>query len=499
MTRRRLSTILCDTVLGAMFASSLTASSGPSTSLRTQNQAPPRILLDQPLRAVEYQLDRLTNEELVLVERRDSDLRYRPVYFALLTRKNLPAPIREEAVAALTKMDKASRSAVLLGALARIPAEDAATAGKLLELLLGQPADTLRSQRDTFAQAIGGSSGPFVLRGAYGALVIADGKPDQAWQAALGHDGHLIELLRSVRHLGNMELRARLFTPIATLAAGSKDAVTRAEALEALGWTRRDAATFDLLAQEVIKGTDANSRAAAIRSLQLIPERSWPAGAIEPLARAIVTMVRETAADRRTEAAGIEAIQLGERLATALPDEPRRLIRRDLRAMGVKVVRIATVPEQMLFDLKWFAVEAGKPIQIVLENPDAMPHNLVVSAPGSLKEVGTAGGLMPLPTDPDVKPYVPNTPLVLQATRLLSMGETARLNFTAPGKPGEYVYVCTFPGHWIRMYGVMLVVETLEAWEAKPTVPTDPMTNRPFPAQRELTNQKDPPEGGRRF
>jgi hypothetical protein len=26
----------------------------------------------------------------------------------------------------------------------------------------------------------------------------------------------------------------------------------------------------------------------------------------------------------------------------------------------------------------------------------------------------------------------------------------------------------------------MLVVENLEAWEAKPTVPTDPVTNKPF-------------------
>jgi hypothetical protein len=90
---------------------------------------------------------------------------------------------------------------------------------------------------------------------------------------------------------------------------------------------------------------------------------------------------------------------------------------------------------------------------------------------------------MPLPADPAVKPYVPDTPLVLQATRLLNGGETDRLNFTAPAKPGEYPYLCTFPGHFIRMYGVMLVVENLEAWEAKPTVPTDPITGKQFPSR----------------
>jgi hypothetical protein len=129
-------------------------------------------------------------------------------------------------------------------------------------------------------------------------------------------------------------------------------------------------------------------------------------------------------------------------------------------------------------------VPASKPVQILLDNPDAMPHNLVIGQPGSLQEIGTKGGVMPPPVDPDVKAYVPDTPLVLQATRLLNAGETARLNFTAPAKPGQYIYLCTFPGHWVRMYGVMLVVDNLEAWEAKPTVPIDPTTGKPFTAQR---------------
>ena len=206
---------------------------------------------------------------------------------------------------------------------------------------------------------------------------------------ALKHDGHLVALLRSVPQLGNAELRAALFTPVAALAA-SKDAATRAEAFAALGWTRRDAATFDLLAQAVIKDTDPEPRAAAIRSLQLIPQSAWPQGTIEPLARAIVAQVKDTAPGLRTEPAAIDAIQLGEKLAAALPADAGRAVRRDLRAIGVQIVRITAVPEQMVFDLKWFAVEAGKQVQIVLENPDAMPHNLLVGQPGSVREIGNA-------------------------------------------------------------------------------------------------------------
>lgn len=481
-----MSTLLLDAVIGAMLLS-------PQAGV-------PRVLLDQSPRAVEYQLGRLSNDELVRVERRDSDVKYRPVYFTMLTRRGMTRPFRDEALAALVKMDGTSPTRVLLDALAKVPAEGRENAGKqnadtqnadiLLGILLGQPADILRQQRETFlkvsgAQATASASQPLVLRGAYGGMMIADGDPAPAWQAAAKLEGHLVELLRSVPHLGKSdELRAMLFKPVSALLDETKDAGTRAAAVVALAWTRRDTATFDLLAREILQGSDADSRAAAIRSVQLIPEKAWTPATIEPLARAIVAMVKATPPDLRLEASMIEALQLGEKLAAALPEEPRLGVRRDLRALGVQVVRIQAVPEQLIFDLKWFVVEAGKPVQIVLDNPDAMQHNLIISEPGSLQEVGTKGAMVPLPTDPDVKPYVPDTPLVLYASRLLNGGETERLNFTAPAKPGEYVYLCTFPGHWVRMYGVMLVVENLEAWDAQPTVPTDPITNKPFTSQR---------------
>ncbi len=455
----------------------------------------PRVLLDQSPRAVEYQLGRLTNDQLVRVERKDGDLKYRPVYIAILTRSGMARQSRAEALAALVRMDRTSPTRVLLDALARISPGDSQNAethnadthnaDSLLGMLLCQPVDILRPQRETLARAADEASQPPVLRGAYGAMMVADGDPSPAWQAAARREGHLVELLRSVPHLGTSDaLRAALFKPVAALLAESKNPGTRAAAVAALAWTRRDAATFDLLSREILQPADPESRAAAVRSISLIPDHAWTPATIEPLARAIVAMIRETPSDRRTEPPTIEALQLGEKLAAALPEGPRLAVRRDLRALGVQVVRIQTVPEQMLFDLKWFVVQKGKPVQIVLANPDAMPHNLVIGQPGSLQEVATTGGSMPLPTDPEVKPYVPDTALVLHATRLLNGGETERLNFTAPAKPGEYVYLCTFPGHWVRMYGVMLVVDSLEAWEGKPTVPKDPITNKPFASQR---------------
>jgi azurin len=452
-------------------------------------QGAPKILLDQPLRAVEYQLGRLTDDELTLVERKDTDPRYRPVYMALLTRKGVARQYRDEAVTALVKLDKTSPSRVLLDALTRVPEDDPVTTQKLTEMVLAQAPDALRQQRDAFSKAIDDTSTPAsVIRASYGALMLADGKPDAAWTTAASHPGHVARLLDSVQFIpsagAGADLRTQLFAPVSALAATTSDAATRAQALAALGWTRRDRATFDFLVQALSKGADADSRLAAVHSLQVMPEDTWTPASLEPLAKTIIALVGSTPPDRRTEPAVLEAIQFGDRVAGKLTGDTARSVRRELRGLGARVVRIQTILEQLTFDVKWFAVEAGKPVQIVLLNVDAMPHNLVIGKPGSLQELGATGGAMPMPADPTEKAFVPDSPLVLQSTRLLKEGETEQLPFVAPKEPGEYVFLCTFPGHWVRMYGVMLVVESLDAWDASPTVPTDPVTKQPFPSQR---------------
>ncbi len=452
-------------------------------------ESAPRILLDAAPRAIEYQLGRLSNAELIRVERKPDDPRYRLVYYALLTRKGLGREYVDEALAALIKMDKASQTTVLLEALSKIDAEDEETAGKLLKVLLGQPADELRKSRDDLTKAIEGApvapGSPWVLQGAYGGSLLAATEPRAVWDAAAAREGHTVALLRSVPYLGNAkDLRGQLFDPIAAMLANSKEPAVRAAALSALPWTRADTTAFRLIARDVLERSDPEVHAAAIRALQQLPKEAWPAAEIPPLVRALVEGLKATAPDLRTEPSNIDAMQLAEKLADGLPDEARRATRRDLRAMGVQVVRIQTLPEQMSFDLKWFVVEAGKSVQIVFSNPDVMSHNLLVGKPGSLREIATASGQLTISADPNVKSFVPDSPLVLQATRLLNWGETARLGFDAPAEPGEYPFLCTFPGHWVRMYGVMLVVSSLDAWEANRTVPNDPMTNRPFASQR---------------
>ena len=122
------------------------------------------------------------------------------------------------------------------------------------------------------------------------------------------------------------------------------------------------------------------------------------------------------------------------------------------------VVQLKSVKDQMIFNRKEFTVPAGKRIRVVFENTDSMPHNIVIGKPGSLTRMGSEADRMLQDHPAAVKRgYVPDIPEVIAATGLVFPGETEALDFTAPEKPGKYDFVCTFPGHWRIMKGVMTV------------------------------------------
>jgi azurin len=112
----------------------------------------------------------------------------------------------------------------------------------------------------------------------------------------------------------------------------------------------------------------------------------------------------------------------------------------------------------MKYDKISFDVPAGKPVEIVFNNPDFMQHNVVIGAMGSMKIIGAAADAIASDPKGAEMNYVPRIPEVLFSTRLVNPQETITLSFIAPDKPGEYPFVCTFPGHWSVMNGVMKVM-----------------------------------------
>jgi len=142
--------------------------------------------------------------------------------------------------------------------------------------------------------------------------------------------------------------------------------------------------------------------------------------------------------------------------AMAIADREPNLASR-LSSLRVPTIEIAAAPYRMDYDLKEFTVEAGAPVRLVLTNPDDKPHNLVIGVPGSLKEIGRKATLLGTTSRAKGRHYVPNMREVLHWIPIVEPRSSAELVFTAPDAPGDYVYVCTYPGHWTTMNGIMKV------------------------------------------
>jgi azurin len=116
--------------------------------------------------------------------------------------------------------------------------------------------------------------------------------------------------------------------------------------------------------------------------------------------------------------------------------------------------------DQMQFNTKAFEVTTGQKVTLSLKHIGQLPaiamgHNVVILKPGTqlpafAAKCAPAKDHGYIPQDEESKA------LIVAFTKMLGGGETDEITFTAPA-PGEYPYICTFPGHFALMQGVMTV------------------------------------------
>jgi uncharacterized protein len=120
-------------------------------------------------------------------------------------------------------------------------------------------------------------------------------------------------------------------------------------------------------------------------------------------------------------------------------------------------ISLSVIVGQMKFDRTSFTARRGQRVELALTNADDMPHNVVLFRRGTIEmyEKELFGSM----NEPNaqLRGFVPDSPNVLVATRLLNAGESTVVVFDAPAEPGEYPFVCSFPGHWFTMRGVVKV------------------------------------------
>ena len=414
-------------------------------------------------RALSFVLGRMTNAELAAAPGSAA------VYAAQVERAGLDAGTREAALAALAQLNGTTREVEIAAALLRFDEryQDPGTGGELGRLLASSAAADLRKAEGLIARmASKDHTLGSVRRAGLAAKAVMEGSPNGVWrQTEPSTDGRTL-LIDALYLIGDPALRlqfqplvAGLLTPGATaLASNVRTAALRV--LPILGDENAPAHAL-LLAPYVLQESD---RVVATRALLQLPRSAWSGLDAAALSRGILAQATQTAAADRSQQEFVEFTRLGQELAGLLPAKEATPLRRAFRELGVSVFVIKSVREQMRYDTNQIVVQAGKPFEIIFENIDVMPHNLVVVKPGTREAIGNAANVMPPTPDRLGRAYVPAGDDVIAATKMLEPGQKQKLFIQAPRTPGNYEFVCTFPGHWLIMWGTLVVAEDPETW-----------------------------------
>ena len=138
----------------------------------------------------------------------------------------------------------------------------------------------------------------------------------------------------------------------------------------------------------------------------------------------------------------------------ALSKAPARLVPEgydNARRIEVGVLR------GMKFDKKEIEAKAGEQLAIAFTNndPDGLMHNLAVIKPGTRQNILEA--TIALGAKAIEKNFVPDSPALLGSTPQVAPGRRFTLYLTLPATPGDYEFVCTYPGHGQLMWGTLKV------------------------------------------
>ena len=139
---------------------------------------------------------------------------------------------------------------------------------------------------------------------------------------------------------------------------------------------------------------------------------------------------------------------------SALADHHAKL---DPAKADVKIT--VTGNDQMKFDKEALEATEGQVVALTFKNIGKLPvvamgHNLIIVKPGTDQVKFAMSGIS---NKPD---HLPVDKALLEAivakTKVLGPGEEQTIVFKA-GAPGKYPYLCTFPGHFGVMKGILTV------------------------------------------
>ncbi|WP_348073097.1 PVC-type heme-binding CxxCH protein [Dyadobacter sp.] len=352
-----------------------------------------------------YLLPFLSNDELLALPKNHGTL------IEILGRSHMGIKQKEAALSQLSRELELSKTKAMLYALKieNRPAQQ----NEMVGMMLHFDKSELGKHRSEFENLIRTDTIHFMKALSYAAIITAD-ESDRSIQNQIV--SNKADYLKSISILPDKDLQATFFGKIKTMAADVPGI------------------TYPLLMKMTIENpAKTQSVKDFVTSLNQLPETLQRS---EAFANAVVSM---------------------KNMVPQISEKDRKDILALLETMGTIEIKLTAIEAKMAFDKKSMTIPAGRAITLVFENPDLMPHNVVIVKPGTAEKVGEAADAMASLKDGFEKNFVPATTDVLFATPLVNSGKSFRLEFKAPTQPGDYPFICSFPGHWRVMQGVLTV------------------------------------------
>jgi azurin/glucose/arabinose dehydrogenase/type 1 glutamine amidotransferase len=389
---------------------------------------------------------------------------------AILLRTDASDAARLQALAALAAEQKTTVPEALLTLVEnREKLQEGSSLGIMRFLSLQAPQD-LKAVRPRLLKLTASSQVPMLRQSAWAAIATGDQSFDGAWSDAATSTSAKADLLNGIPLVVDSELRATAepkVLPLLSADAKESEDIRNGAIRAAASMPHQQKQIFSAFINLIDRGISVPDASRGINGLQ---RRAWDTAQAGNASIAIVKWARGVPRDQRTDQDYVETVQFASELADLLPADKSAIVRRELKGLKVAVFVINTLREQMKYDTTRVVVEAGKPFEIIFQNNDFMPHNIAIVRPGTRSALGAESGSMsPDQLDKEGRAFMPKSPNILAATKLVDPGQKAVLKMTAPTEEGVYEYFCTYPGHWVWMWGELIVTKDVDAYlEAHP-------------------------------
>lgn len=127
-----------------------------------------------------------------------------------------------------------------------------------------------------------------------------------------------------------------------------------------------------------------------------------------------------------------------------------------IRAAPGSTVTLGTLGDELAYEAVEIRARSGSEFTIeFVNNSSGMPHNVVfVNSESDINPVGIAA------LEASEHEYIPQSERerIFAYSGMAGPGETLTLTVKVPDEPGVYPYICTYPGHFTVMQGVLIAL-----------------------------------------